>query len=219
MCIELVSAENPSQVTTLKEKIPLQPKEVIDAATLSVKELCNFYEQEIKDAGSTEILLSLHLKATMMKVSDPIMFGHCVRVYFRKAFEKHGEALKRINANPNNGLASIFQTVQEKLPKEQAEEILQDFEACYEDQPWLAMVNSDKGITNLHVPSDIIVDASMPVVIRDSGMMWNKDGELEDTKCLIPDRSYATMYQEVVSYVKTKGQFDVATMGNVANGE
>jgi isocitrate dehydrogenase len=152
-----------------------------------------------------------------MKVSDPIMFGHCVRVYFKEAFEKHGETLKSINANPNNGLASVFDTVQKKLPKEKAEEILKDFDSCYDSRPWLAMVDSDKGITNLHVPSDIIIDASMPVVIRDSGMMWNKDNELEDTKCLIPDRCYAGIYQEMISYVKTKGQFDVATMGNVSN--
>jgi len=122
-----------------------------------------------------------------------------------------------IGANPNNGLGAVYNSIQAKLPPAQAEEVHADFEACYEDRPWLAMVNSDKGITNLHVPSDIIIDASMPVVVRDSGQMWNKDNELEDTKCLIPDRSYATMYQEMISYVKTNGQFDVATMGNVAN--
>ena len=217
VCIELVSSQDPSNVTILKKKIELQAKEVIDGATMSIKELCRFYEDEIQEAKDAEILLSLHLKATMMKVSDPIMFGHCVRVYFKDAFEKHGDTLKNINANPNNGLASIFETVQKKLPKKEAEQILKDFDACYDTRPWLAMVDSDKGITNLHVPSDIIIDASMPVVIRDSGMMWNKDNELEDTKCLIPDRCYASIYQEMISYVKTKGQFDVATMGSVAN--
>lgn len=139
------------------------------------------------------------------------------RLFFKEAFKKHGEVLDSIGANPNNGLASVYQSLESKLPHEQGEAIKADFEACYEDRPWLAMVNSDKGITNLHVPSDIIIDASMPVVVRDSGQMWNKDNELEDTKCLIPDRSYGSMYQEMVSYVKTNGQFDVATMGNVAN--
>jgi len=204
-------------VSVLKEGTELEAGEVIDAGTMDVKELRAFYEREIQDAKDSDILLSLHLKATMMKVSDPILFGHAVKVYFKDAFEKHAEVLDSIAANPNNGLGSVFNSIRAKLPDEQAEEIIADFEACYETRPWLAMVNSDKGITNLHVPSDIIIDASMPVVIRDSGMMWNKDDELEDTKCLIPDRSYATMYQEMVSYVKTNGQFDVATMGNVAN--
>mmetsp|Transcript_41997 Transcript_41997/g.50396 ORF Transcript_41997/g.50396 Transcript_41997/m.50396 type:complete len:502 (+) Transcript_41997:1015-2520(+) len=166
---------------------------------------------------NTEILLSLHLKATMMKVSDPIMFGHCVKTYFKDAFEKHGDLFKEINGNPNNGLGAIYEAVEKKLPAEQAKEVKADIDACYEDRPWLAMVNSDKGITNLHVPSDVIIDASMPVVIRDSGTMWNKFDEQEDTKCLIPDRCYATMYQEMINYVKTHGQFDVSTMGSVAN--
>jgi len=164
------------------------------------------------------------------------MFGHCVRVFFKDAFDKHAKVLEEIGANPNNGLAAVLKKVEKKLPEDKSKEILADFEACYEDRPWLAMVNSDKGITNLvrwarccafhdgceldnsfwpllfpqHVPSDIIIDASMPVVIRDSGKMWNKLNELEDTKCLIPDRSYASIYQEMISYVKTKGQFDVA---------
>jgi isocitrate dehydrogenase len=146
----------------------------------------------------------------MMKISDPIMFGHCVKVFFQAAFDKHGKVLEEIGANPNNGLGSVLNAVQKKLPEDEAAQILADFEACYEDRPWLAMVDSDRGITNLHVPSDIIIDASMPVVVRDSGKMWNKLGEMEDTKCLIPDRCYATIYQEVISFVKTKGQFDVA---------
>lgn len=204
-------------VTILKESTELEAGEVIDAACMNAKELQNFYAREIQDAKDTDILLSLHLKATMMKVSDPILFGHCVKSFFSDAFEKHGEVLDKIGANPNNGLGAVLQSVDSKLPSEQAASIKADFEACYEDRPWLAMVNSDKGITNLHVPSDIIIDASMPVVVRDSGQMWNKDNELEDTKCLIPDRSYGPMYQEMISYVKTNGQFDVATMGNVAN--
>eukprot|EP00561_Arcocellulus_cornucervis_P013549 CAMPEP_0185799880 /NCGR_PEP_ID=MMETSP1322-20130828/566_1 /TAXON_ID=265543 /ORGANISM="Minutocellus polymorphus, Strain RCC2270" /LENGTH=830 /DNA_ID=CAMNT_0028495483 /DNA_START=96 /DNA_END=2588 /DNA_ORIENTATION=- len=204
-------------VTVMKESTPLQAGEVIDAACMSVKDLVEFYTREIEDAKDTDIMLSLHLKATMMKVSDPILFGHCVKVFFKDAFAKHGAVLEEIGANPNNGLGSVLDSIEKKLPADQAAAIKADFDACYEDRPWLAMVNSDKGITNLHVPSDIIIDASMPVVIRDSGQMWNRDGELEDTKCLIPDRSYATMYQEMISYVKTKGQFDVATMGNVSN--
>jgi isocitrate dehydrogenase len=204
-------------VTVLNPKVKLDDNEVIDASYMSVKALQEFYKQEIKDALDSELLLSLHLKATMMKVSDPIMFGHCIRAYFKAAYEKHGATLESIGANPGGGLASIFETVNAKLPGDEAKKIIADFDACYEDQPWLAMVNSDKGITNLHAPNDIIIDASMPVVIRDSGKMWNKMGELEDTKCIIPDRCYATMYQEVISYVKTKGQFDVSTMGSVAN--
>jgi len=203
-------------VTVLKESTELQAGEVIDAATMSIEDLCAFYEREITDAKENDILLSLHLKATMMKVSDPILFGHCVKVFFKDVFEKHGELLDEIGANPNNGFGAVLESLK-KLPADKAEEIRNDIDACYEERPWLAMVNSDKGITNLHVPSDIIIDASMPVVVRDSGQMWNKDNELEDTKCLIPDRCYATMYQEAISYCKTNGQFDVATMGNVAN--
>ena len=154
------------------------------------------------------------MKATMMKISDPIIFGHCVKVFFKDAFTKHAAVLEEIGANPNNGVGSVLESIESKLPEAQAAEIKKDFMAVLEadegDRPWLAMVNSDKGITNLHVPSDVIIDASMPVVVRDSGKMWNKIGEMEDTKCLIPDRCYATMYQEVISYCKTKGQFDVA---------
>jgi isocitrate dehydrogenase len=206
--IELV--QDDGTTTVLKDEIELEAGEVIDASFMSIKELCEFYEQEISEAKETEMLLSLHLKATMMKISDPIMFGHCVRVFFKDAFEKHADILEEIGVNPNNGLGAVLKKVEKELPEDKAAEVLADFEACYEDRPWLAMVNSDKGITNLHVPSDIIIDASMPVVIRDSGKMWNKMGELEDTKCLIPDRCYAPMYQEAISFVKTKGQFDVA---------
>lgn len=201
----------------LKDSNPLEKGEVIDASFMSVRQLCNFFEDEIQDAKDAELLFSLHLKATMMKVSDPIMFGHCIRVFFKDAFDKHGATLEEIGANPNQGLASIFESVKDKLSTNEAIQVLDDFNKCYEDRPWLAMVNSDKGITNLHAPNDIIIDASMPVVVRDSGKMWNKMGELEDTKCVIPDRCYATMYQEVFNYVKTNGQFDVATMGHVSN--
>lgn len=214
--IEHMSHEN-GVVTVLKDSTKLQAGEVIDAATMNVKELCEFYEREITEAKEADILLSLHLKATMMKVSDPIMFGHCVKVYFKDVFNKYGPLLEEIGANPNLGFGVVLDAIDSKLPAEKAKEIRNAIDQCYEERPWLAMVNSDKGITNLHVPSDIIIDASMPVVVRDSGQMWNKDNELEDTKCLIPDRCYATMYQEVISYCKVNGQFDVATMGNVAN--
>lgn len=201
----------------MKESTVLEAGEVIDSSFMSIRQLTDFFEGEIESAKDNEVLFSLHLKATMMKISDPIMFGHCIRVFFKDAYAKHGDYLESIGANPNNGLGSIFEVVNDKCDEAKAKEIMDDFEACYEDRPWLAMVNSDKGITNLHAPNDIIVDASMPVVIRDSGKMWNKLGELEDVKCVVPDRCYATMYQECVNYVKTHGQFDVATMGNVSN--
>lgn len=217
--VSIVLHKDNGETQILKKGIPMEEAEVMDAATMSVAQLRAFYEQEIEDAKESEVLLSLHLKATMMKVSDPIMFGHAIRAYYSDAYEKHGTTLNEIGANPNSGLASIYERLDNKLTEEQAAAIKKDFEACYErpDRPWLAMVDSDKGITNLHAPNDIIIDASMPVVVRDSGKMWNKLGEMEDTKCLIPDRCYATMYQEVISYVKTHGQFDVATMGNVVS--
>ncbi|KAL7560569.1 hypothetical protein ACA910_001435 [Epithemia clementina (nom. ined.)] len=216
--VEIVLTDTQGKETIMKEKVALLKGEVIDSAFMSIKALTDYYETELQDAKESEILLSLHLKATMMKVSDPIMFGHCIRVYFKSAFEKHGDLLQEIGANPNRGLASMYEVLREKVP-DKAEEIIKDFDACYEgeDRPWLAMVDSDRGITNLHAPNDVIVDASMPVVVRDSGKMYNKLGEMEDTKCLIPDRCYATTYQEAISYVKIHGQFDVATMGSVAN--
>eukprot|EP00536_Pseudo-nitzschia_multiseries_P012621 jgi/Psemu1/209227/e_gw1.492.34.1 len=204
----------------LKGDIPLEAGEVIDASCMSTAALTDFLEDEIEDAKNSDILFSIHLKATMMKVSDPIMFGHCIKVFFKDVFDKHGDILKEIGADPKQGLASILEAVENKVDdKKKKKEIILDFKGSYgtEDRPWLAMVNSDKGITNLHAPNDIIIDASMPVVIRDSGMMWNEDGELEDCKCVIPDRCYATLYQEVINYVKTNGQFDVSTMGNVSN--
>jgi len=213
----VIELEGASGTKILKEDTPLVAGEVIDASFMDVKELCEFFEREITEASETETLLSLHLKATMMKVSDPIMFGHCIKVFYKDAWAKHGAKLEEIGANPNQGLASIFESCEDKLSEAEAKQIIADFDACYETRPWLAMVNSDKGITNLHAPNDIIIDASMPNVVRDSGKMWNKLDELEDTKCLIPDRCYATTYQECISFVKTQGQFDVSTMGNVAN--
>ena len=214
MRIEFTGADGSTKV--MKDSIPLLAGEVIDSAFMSATALREFFETEISAAHKDELLLSLHLKATMMKVSDPVMFGHCVTVFFKDAFEKHAATFADLDVNPNNGLGDVFEKIQ-KLPADQKKAIEDDIAACYNNRPWLAMVNSDKGITNLHVPSDVIVDASMPVVVRDSGMMWNKDDKLEDTKCLIPDRSYAPFYQEVINFVKENGQFDVSTMGNVAN--
>jgi len=214
--IELVA--NDGAVTVLKESTKLLPGEVIDGSFMDVNELRQFFESEMKDAMDSKILFSLHLKATMMKVSDPILFGHCVRTFFKDAFDKHKADLGEIGVRPNEGLKSVLRAVKESdLPRESVDAILADFDACYETRPWLAMVDSDRGITNLHVPSDVIIDNSMPLVVRDAGRMWNKLGKLEDVKCCIPDRSYATTYQEVLSYVKTHGQFDPATMGNVCN--
>jgi len=202
--------------TVLKPAVKVLAGEVVDATFMSVRELKDFFEQEIQDAKDSEVLLSLHMKATMMKNSDPVIFGHCVTTFFKPAFEKHAALFQELGVQPKNGLQDVYDKIA-PLPKEKRDEVAADLDACYADRPWLAMVNSDKGITNLHIPSDVIVDASMPVVVRDSGKMWNKDGRLEDTKCLIPDRCYATMYQEVISYCKANNQFDVATMGNVPN--
>lgn len=212
--IEFTGADGKTKV--MKEAFPVLKGEVLDSSMMSVKKLREYFETEIESARKDDLLLSLHLKATMMKVSDPVVFGHCVTVFYKKAFEKHAKLFKELGVNPNNGLGDVYDKI-EALPSAIRKQVELDLDACYKERPWLAMVNSNKGITNLHVPSDVIVDASMPVVIRDSGQMWNKDDELEDTKCLIPDRCYATMYQEVISFVKAKGQFDVATMGNVAN--
>ena len=175
-------------VTVLKSSTPVLAGEVVDSSFMSVSELRKFYEREIEEAKKEDILLSLHLKATMMKVSDPIMFGHAVTVFFSDAFDKHAALFKEIGANPNNGIGAVYEAVAAKLPASQAKEVKADLDACYADRPWLAMVDSRNGITNLHVPSDVIIDASMPCVVRDSGQMWNRDDELEDTKCLIPDR-------------------------------
>lgn len=212
--IEFVTPEGVR--TPLRAPLPLLAGEVVDASAMSVRELCAFYEKEMTAAADEGVLFSLHLKATMMKVSDPIMFGHAVRVFFKDVFAKHAAALQTAGVNANHGLADLLEKIK-ALPADAAQGIRDDLEAAYAHRPWLAMVDSAKGITNLHVPSDIIIDASMPVVIRDSGKMWNREGNLEDVKCCIPDRCYALIYQEVVSFVKAHGQFDVSTMGSVAN--
>ena len=183
---------------------------------MSVKALRAFYAQEIAKAKSEDILLSLHVKATMMKISDPILFGHAVTIYYQDVFEKYADTFKQLGINPNNGLGDVYAKI-EALPDEQKEAIAADLEAVYEKQPRLAMVNSDKGITNLHVPSDVIIDASMAATIRTSGKMWGADGKAYDTKAMIPDRSYATIYQACIEFCQENGAFDVTTMGNVAN--
>ncbi|MBD2318527.1 NADP-dependent isocitrate dehydrogenase [Phormidium tenue] len=212
--IELTKADGSTQV--LKEKTPVLEGEVIDASVMSVKALRAFYAQEIAKAKEEDILLSLHVKATMMKISDPILFGHAVTVYYQDVFEKYADTFKQLGVNPNNGLGDVYAKIQ-ALPDEQKEAIAADLQAVYEKQPRLAMVNSDKGITNLHVPSDVIIDASMAATIRTSGKMWGADGKAYDTKAMIPDRCYATIYQACIEFCQENGAFDVTTMGNVAN--
>jgi isocitrate dehydrogenase len=207
---------NDGKATVLKEKLALLAGEVIDAAVMNVKALREFYAKGIEEAKKDGVLLSLHLKATMMKVSDPIMFGHCVSVYYKDALDKHAAVLKQIGANVNYGLADVLDKLK-RLPAEKKAEIEADIAAVYEQRPALAMVDSRKGITNLHVPNDIIVDASMPNVVRDGGKMWNKADELQDCIAMVPDRCYATIYKVILEDAKAKGQFDPSTMGNVSN--
>ncbi|MDZ7264869.1 MAG: NADP-dependent isocitrate dehydrogenase [candidate division KSB1 bacterium] len=214
--VRIEFVDDTGKVTILKEKLSLLAGEVIDTAVMNVAALRKFYAEQIEAAKKDGVLLSLHLKATMMKVSDPIMFGHCVSVYFKDALEKHAETLEKIGANVNNGLGDILQKL-DRLPADKKAEIEADINAVYEKQPALAMVDSRRGITNLHFPNDIIVDASMPNVIRDGGKMWNKNDELQDCIAMVPDRCYATMYAEILENAKKYGQFDPATMGNVSN--
>lgn len=212
--IQLV--DTAGNTTVLKEKIALQKDEVIDATVMSKNALVDFLTQEIAEAKKENLLLSLHFKATMMKVSDPIIFGHALKAYFANLFEKHGVTLDELGINPNNGLETLLDKLQE-LPVEKREEIERAVAENIENGPDLAMVNSDKGITNLHVPSDVIIDASMPAMIRTSGKMWNKNGELQDTKAVIPDSSYAGVYQATIDFCKEHGAFDPTKMGTVPN--
>lgn len=200
----------------LKSSLKVQEGEVIDASTLSVAQYRAFIQKAKEDAQKKGVLFSLHLKATMMKVSDPILFGHAVTVFFEPVFTKHAATLAALGVDVNNGFGDLLANL-EKLPASQKEEILQDIDACYAASPAVAMVNSDKGITNLHVPSDVIIDASMPAMIRTSGKMWNKVGKLQDTKAIIPDRCYAGIYQAVFDFCKKNGAFNPATMGSVPN--
>ena len=214
--VRIEYVDNDGNVTVLKENIALQDGEVVDTSTMNVRKLREFIAAQIDDAKNNDLLLSLHLKATMMKVSDPIMFGHAVSVFYKDVFDKHGDVLNELGVNVNNGLGDLYAKIQ-SLPEEKRTEIEADIQELYKNRPALAMVDSDKGITNLHVPNDIIIDASMPVVIRDGGKMWGPDGELHETKAMIPDRSYATMYQEMVRDCQENGIYDVATMGGVSN--
>ena len=207
---------NTGDVKVLKEKISLLEGEVIDTSVMNVAALRKFYSEQIEEAKKDDVLLSLHLKATMMKISDPIMFGHAVYVYFKEALDKHADTLKEIGANVNNGLADVLDKL-DRLPADKKAKIEADIKKVYETQPALAMVDSRKGKTNLHVPNDVIVDASMPNVVRDGGRMWNNDDELQDVIAMVPDRSYAVMYSEIMEDAKANGQFDPSTMGNVAN--
>ena len=202
--------------SVLKDKVAVLAGEVIDAATMSKNALRAFYQQEIAAAKQQDVLLSLHLKATMMKVSDPIMFGHAVTVFFKPVFEKHAALFAELGVDVNNGAGDMFAKIA-TLPQAQQDAVLADINACYAAQPKLAMVNSDKGITNLHVPSDVIIDASMPAMIRSSGQMWGPDGKLKDTKAMIPDRCYAGVYQETIDFCRKNGAFDPRTMGSVPN--
>ncbi|MGZ0170361.1 MAG: NADP-dependent isocitrate dehydrogenase [Planctomycetales bacterium] len=212
--IELAGQDG--SVTILKDMLPLHAGEVIDSSVMNRNALRDFLAKEIADAKANDVLLSVHLKATMMKVSDPIIFGHAVSVFFADVFTKHAAVFDEIGVNPNNGLGDLFARI-ENLPDGQRNEIKADIEAAYADGPSLAMVDSDKGITNLHVPSDVIIDASMPAAIRTSGQMWGPDGKLKDMKAIIPDRSYAGVYQATIDFCKENGEFDPTTMGNVAN--
>ncbi len=212
--IELV--EKDGKITILKESVPVLDGEVVDAMFMSARQLRVFFEEEMEGARKGELLFSLHVKATMMKVSHPIVFGHAVTVYFKDAFEKHAETFEKIGVNPNNGLGNVYEKIK-TLPFSLRSEIEDDLRACYESRPEVAMVDSDRGITNLHVPSDVIVDASMPAMVRAGGKMWGTDGKLKDTKAVIPDSCYATIYQEIINFCKHHDAFDPTTMGTCPN--
>ena len=212
--IELLAKDG--STTVLKDGLGLLEGEIFDGTYMSTTALIAFLREQVGDAKALGVLFSLHMKATMMKVSDPIIFGHAVRVFFADVFEKHGATLEELGANPKNGFGDIVSRI-EALPADRRAEIEADVNAAYEKGPALAMVNSDKGITNLHVPSDIIIDASMPAMIRTSGQMWNTDGDTQDTKAVIPDSSYAAVYQEVIDFCQKHGAFDPTTMGSVSN--
>ncbi|WP_434034489.1 NADP-dependent isocitrate dehydrogenase [Cupriavidus sp. a3] len=200
----------------LKPKVSLQDGEIIDSMFMSKKALCAFYEEQFEDARATGVMLSLHVKATMMKVSHPIVFGHAVKIFYKEAFAKHGALFDELGVNVNNGLVNLYEKI-ESLPSSKREEIIRDLHACHEHRPELAMVDSAKGISNLHAPNDVIVDASMPAMIRIGGKMWGADGRPKDTKAVIPESTFARIYQEIINFCKTNGNFDPTTMGTVPN--
>jgi isocitrate dehydrogenase len=212
--MELVTKSG--QTIVLKPKVALQDGEIIDSMFMSRKALLAFYEKQIEDAKNTGVLFSLHVKATMMKVSHPIVFGHCVRTFYKEAFEKHGELFDSLGVNVNNGMADLYNKI-EKLPASQKEEVIRDIHACQEHRPGLAMVDSAKGITNFHSPNDVIVDASMPAMIRAGGKMYGADGRLKEVKAVIPESTFARIYQEIINFCKWHGAFDPRTMGTVPN--
>ena len=198
----------------LKPKVSLLDREVIDSMFMSKKALLEFYEKEIEDARKTGVMFSLHVKATMMKVSHPIVFGHCVKIFYKEAFEKHGGLFKELGVNVNNGMADLYNKIT-SLPQSKQDEIKRDLHACHEHRPELAMVDSAKGITNFHSPNDIIVDASMPAMIRNGGKMWDANGRLKDVKAVMPESTFARIYQEMINFCKWHGAFDPKTMGTV----
>ena len=204
------------KTTVLKEKIALKEGEIIDSMFMSKKALCDFYEEQLEDARKTGVMFSLHVKATMMKVSHPIVFGHCVRIFYKEAFAKHAKLFDELGVNVNNGMVNLYDKIA-KLPESKREEIERDLHACHEHRPELAMVDSAKGITNFHSPNDIIVDASMPAMIRIGGKMWGSDGKPKDTKAVMPESTFARIYQEMINFCKTNGNFDPVTMGSVPN--
>ncbi|MBS7780125.1 NADP-dependent isocitrate dehydrogenase [Acidovorax sp. CCYZU-2555] len=212
--MELVTTSGKTLV--LKPKVSLLAGEIIDSMFMSKKALCDFYEYQFEDARKTGVMLSLHVKATMMKVSHPIVFGHAVRIFYKEAFEKHGKLFDELGVNVNNGMVNLYDKIA-TLPTSKKEEIIRDLHACHEHRPELAMVDSAKGITNLHAPNDVIVDASMPAMIRIGGKMWGADGKPKDTKAVIPESTFARIYQEVINFCKTNGNFDPVTMGTVPN--
>ena len=212
--ITLTTAAGETRI--LKESVPVLEGEVIDATVMNCHKLCTFFETAMQEAQAEGVLLSLHMKATMMKVSDPIIFGHAVSVYYKEVFDKHAATFEALGVDVRNGLGDVYARIAD-LPDARRNEIEADLQAVYQTRPELAMVNSDKGITNLHVPSDVIVDASMPAMIRSSGQMWGPDGKLHDTRAMIPDRNYAGIYQAVIDFCKQHGAFDVTTMGSVSN--
>ena len=204
------------EVIVLKEKTELIEGEIIDSMFMSKKALCDFIEEQLQDSMETGVMFSLHVKATMMKVSHPIVFGHAVKVFYKELFEKHGELFERLGVNPNNGISSVYEKI-EALPRSVREEIEEDIHLCYQHRPVLAMVDTRKKISNLHAPNDVIVDASMPAMIRAGGKMWGPDGKLKDTKAVMPESTYARIDQEMINFCKTNGAFDPTTMGTVPN--
>ncbi|MBD0823139.1 NADP-dependent isocitrate dehydrogenase [Aestuariibaculum marinum] len=214
--IKIVHTDDNGTETVLKDSFAIQKGEIIDATVMNKKALISFFEKQVADAKANGVLFSLHMKATMMKVSDPIIFGHAVKIFFKDVFAKHGETLEQIGVDVNSGFGNLVEKLQE-LPEAKRNEIQADIDAVFANGPALAMVNSDKGITNLHVPSDVIIDASMPAMIRTSGQMWNAEGKLQDTKAVIPDSSYAGVYAATIDFCKENGAFDPTTMGTVPN--